>query len=33
MSEHDYDKIIHLPELEKFIIDIVKYTGGFIIRK
>lgn len=31
--EHDYDETTRLPELEEYIIDIVKYTGGFIIRK
>lgn len=31
--EHDYDETTRMPELEEFIIDIVKYTGGFIIRK
>jgi hypothetical protein len=29
--EHDYDETTHMPELEEFTIDIVKYTGGFII--
>jgi hypothetical protein len=31
--EHDYDETTRMPELEEFIIDIFKYTGGFIIRK
>jgi len=31
--EHDYDITTRLPELDEFIIDVVKYTGGFIVRK
>lgn len=31
--EHDYDETTRMPELDEFVIDIVKYTGGFIIRK
>jgi len=31
--KHNYDETTRMPELEEFIIDIVKYTGGFIIRK
>jgi len=29
--EHDYE--YQVPELEDFIVDIVKYTCGFIVRK
>lgn len=40
--DHDYDQLTltrsqyvatHMPELEEFIIDVVKYTGGFIVKK
>jgi len=30
-DDHDYD--YRVPELEEFVMDIVKYTSGFIVRK